>query len=285
MALTFKQALAYFWQQISAQFVRQESGKGLSENNFTTAEKNKLAALNTNANGTITGVTAGSGLTGGGTSGTVTLNIVTDRGLDTTGNKIGHSNSIAAGTSSEGGNARTLAFGGTFKVPSITYDAQGHIKSVGSTTLTMPANPDTDTTYEPATTSKAGLMSAADKEKLDGIASGATANTGDITGVTAGKGLTGGATSGTATLNVGAGVGITVSADAVAAKLRSTTALTVDSAAATTTTNRVYPVAVDKSGYLAVNIPWNDTTYSTITNAEIDSICGQTLALVGEVSW
>lgn len=34
----------------------------------------------------------------------------------------------------------------------------------------------TDTTYSPATTSANGLMSAADKAKLDGIASGATAN-------------------------------------------------------------------------------------------------------------
>lgn len=92
-----------------------------------------------------------------------------------------------------------------------------------------------------------------------------TSNTGDITGVTAGNGLTGGATSGTATLAVGAGTGITVSADAVAAKLRSTTALTVDSAAATTTSGRVYPVAVDKTGYLAVNVPWTDTNTDTNT--------------------
>ena len=40
------------------------------------------------------------------------------------------------------------------------------------------------------------------------------------------------------------------------ANLKSETALTLDSAAATTTANRVYPVALDKSGYLAVNVPW-----------------------------
>lgn len=45
-------------------------------------------------------------------------------------------------------------------------------------------------------------------------------------------------------------------------KLRSETALTVDSAAATTTSGRVYPVAVDKSGYLSVNVPWTNTTYT-----------------------
>lgn len=103
-----------------------------------------------------------------------------------------------------------------------------------------------------ASTSAAGLMSAADKSKLDGIAAGATANTGTITGITAGIGIAGGATSGNATIK---------------AKLRSETALTVDSAAATTTSGRVYPVAIDKAGYLAVNVPWTDTNTSTAYDA------------------
>ena len=126
--------------------------------------------------------------------------------------------------------------------------------------------PTIDTTYSNATTTAAGLMSAADKVKLDGITAGATANTGDITEVKAGNGLTDGGTSGSVTLNVGAGVGIAVAADAVKAKLRSETALTVDSAAATTTSGRVYPVAVDKTGYLAVNVPWTDTNTHAVSS-------------------
>lgn len=45
MALTLKQAFAHFWAQVVAQFVRQESGKGLSTNDFTTADKNRVAEL------------------------------------------------------------------------------------------------------------------------------------------------------------------------------------------------------------------------------------------------
>lgn len=45
MALTFKQALAHFWAHIVSQFVHKEDGKGLSTNDFTTEEKNKLASL------------------------------------------------------------------------------------------------------------------------------------------------------------------------------------------------------------------------------------------------
>lgn len=66
-------------------------------------------------------------------------------GLSKSGTTLNHSNSISAGTASEGGSSRTLAFGGTFNIPSVSYDAQGHITSKGSITLTMPANPDTDT--------------------------------------------------------------------------------------------------------------------------------------------
>lgn len=45
MALTLKQALAMFWEQIQVHFVKREDGKGLSTNDFTTEEKNKLASL------------------------------------------------------------------------------------------------------------------------------------------------------------------------------------------------------------------------------------------------
>lgn len=58
------------------------------------------------------------------------------------------------------------------------------------------------------------------------------------------------------------------------AKLRSETALTVDSSAAATTSGRVYPVAVDKTGYLAVNVPWtdNNTVYTHPTHTAVTGV-------------
>jgi hypothetical protein len=49
-----------------------------------------------------------------------------------------HSNSISSGTVSDGGSARTLANGGEFNIPSVTFDAEGHITSTTTTALTLP---------------------------------------------------------------------------------------------------------------------------------------------------
>ena len=107
----------------------------------------------------------------------------------------------------------------------------------------------TNTTYSNATTDKAGLMSNTDKAKLDGIASGA--KTGTVTSITAGVGLSGSiTTSGT-----------------IKAKLKSETLLTSDAATSGNTANRTYAIAADKSGYLAVNVPWTNTTYSDATTS------------------
>ena len=64
-----------------------------------------------------------------------------------------------------------------------------------------------------------------------------------------------------------AGVGITITAsNVVKAKLKSETASSLDSASPTNMASRQYPVVQDKSGYLSVNVPWTDTTY---TNAAL----------------
>ena len=63
----------------------------------------------------------------------------------------------------------TPGFGGTFTISQITSDGTGHVTGATDRTITIPS--------AAATTSAAGLMSASDKSKLDGIASGANAYT------------------------------------------------------------------------------------------------------------
>ena len=61
------------------------------------------------------------------------------------------------------------------------------------------------------------------------------------------------------------GIGLTTSGSTFKAKLKSETAATQDSATAVNTTGRQYPVVTDKSGYLSVNVPWLNTTYTADT--------------------
>ena len=96
------------------------AGKGLSTNDYTTAEKTKLAGIAEGAN------------------------------------KYVHP-------------THTAAASGLYKV---TVDALGHVTATTKVTkndITALGIPGQDTTYPEATTAKAGLMSAADKSKLDGM--------------------------------------------------------------------------------------------------------------------
>lgn len=67
----------------------------------------------------------------------------------------------------------TPGFGGSVTVSQITSDATGHVTGATDRTITIPSTA--------ASQSAAGLMSAADKKKLDGIAAGAQVNA--VTGV------------------------------------------------------------------------------------------------------
>ena len=118
--------------------------------------------------GDITGVTAGSGISGGGTSGTVT---------------VSH-----ADTSSQA----NVNNSGATVIQDVTLDTYGHVTALGSHTLTLANLGYTGATNANYITNNNQLSNGA----------GYTTNTGDITGVVAGDGISGGGTSGSVTLNI-----------------------------------------------------------------------------------
>lgn len=61
------------------------------------------------------------------------------KGLSLSGTTFNHSNSITAGTRGPSANS-SPGFSGTFTVPQIVYDAQGHITSATNRTITLPSN-------------------------------------------------------------------------------------------------------------------------------------------------
>ena len=143
---------------------------GLATRNMTLADLGYTGETNATADQTIT---AGAGLTGGGT-GDVTLN--------------------HADTSSQA----SVNNAGATVIQDVTLDTYGHVTGLASTALT-PA------TIGAATSAQGALADSA-TQPGDNISTltndaGYTTNVGDITGVTAGSGITGGGTSGTVTIN------------------------------------------------------------------------------------
>ena len=141
-----------------------QSASGL----MSSTDKTKLDGIATGATanaGTITGITMNGASKG--TSGVVDLGTVITSHQDISGKVSGPSSAT---------NNRVATFDGT--TGKVIKDSGYTIeKSVPSNAVF------TDTTYSAATQSAAGLMSAADKKKLDGVATGATANAGTITGI------------------------------------------------------------------------------------------------------
>lgn len=106
-----------------------------------TAKSAGLYKVTVDATGHVSDTTAvtAADITGLGIVGTDTK-YTAGTGLELSGNIFNHSNRITAGTV-KGDNTKTLTYAGTFTVPSITYDSEGHITEVGTTTMTMPAKP------------------------------------------------------------------------------------------------------------------------------------------------
>jgi len=94
---------------------------------MSAADKSKLDSITVTSGGTIeaNNIVGANGIS-------VTLDKTT--GVAT----VKHANSaITAGTAS-GTATSTLTNGGSFNIPTVTYDAYGHITAKGTTTLTLP---------------------------------------------------------------------------------------------------------------------------------------------------
>jgi len=151
-------------------FVAQESGKGLSSNDYTSAEKTKLSGIAEGANKYThpTYTAQKSGLykvtvdATGHVSAATAVSKADITGLGIPAQDTTYSNMTAATASAAG------------KAGLVPAPAAGKQASFlrGDGTWVVPTN----TTYADATTSTHGLMSAADKTKLDGVATGAQAN-------------------------------------------------------------------------------------------------------------
>jgi len=204
----------------------------------------------------VTSVATGNGLTGGTITSTGTISVLANNGI--IANSTGVFVDGANGISVDAAGVNVQAANGT-----IVVTATG-------VAVNTAALPDTDTTYDllavTNTATNAGILrldpsSGANDDVLfigaNGIvvSSNSTAilftgTAGDIESVTAGNGLTGGGTSGAVTLDVAAGNGISVSADAVAVNGGST--LTVNSTGAHVNTN-LSITSLTTSGNLTVN--------------------------------
>nr|DAG64108.1 MAG TPA: Head fiber protein [Caudoviricetes sp.] len=151
--------LLYFWQKIKSKLngkVDKVTGKGLSTNDYTTGEKQKLAGLSNYTHPTSSG---NKHIPAGGSAGQF-LKWSAD------GTAVWANDNNTTYTTMTGATAN--ADGKEGLAPKPAKGQQG-LYLRGDGTWATPTN----TTYGNATTSAAGLMSSGDKTKLDGIATGA----------------------------------------------------------------------------------------------------------------
>ena len=248
--------------------------------------------------GDITAVTAGNGLTGGGTTGAVTLNVGAGTGITVAADTVsidylGTDNFIKSATNSTGTAIDTDDFivysdGATGNVHYGYVNDLPFTNSSGSVTSVAISGSDgidvdSGSPITGSGTIALGLSNIPNSSlanssiTINGSATslGGSITVGDITTVTAGDGLTGGGTTGAVTLNVGAGTGILVAADTVSIDYAGTdnfidSATNLEGTAITTSDTIVYHDATDnnvKKGFVS-DLPFSNNS-GTVTSVGI----------------
>ena len=151
--------------------VEKVDGKGLSTNDYTTTDKNKLAGIAAGAEvnqNAFSNISVGSTTISADTK-TDTLTLVAGSNVTITPDATNDKITIAATDTIYTHPTYTAKNSGLYK---ITVDGTGHVSgatAVAKSDITALGIPAQDTTYSNATTDKAGLMSATDKATLDAL--------------------------------------------------------------------------------------------------------------------
>ena len=179
---------------------------------------------------------------------------------------------------------QTPGFGSTFKVTSATVDSMGHTTVLGEHTVKIPNA--TAVASTGGTGGSAGLMSAVDKEKLNGIASGAEVNQNAFSNVKVGS-TTVAADAKTDTLELVAGGATTITADATNDKITiSSTDQSVTAVGNHYTPATDSSAEKDASGGAATQLPTSSTgtPVQVVTGVQMDAK-GHVTGVVSKGLW